>query len=200
MRRHHPVPDFLSELEETTMSSTNMRGAASAPAPAPPPTGRLYLGIGVFAFGWILALALVPVVNGSDLSTSLKATLNTVLIVGCPKIFLLGAIAIMGKPGFAYLKSIIARKLAPPATVSVARYRIGLILLITPILLSSIADYLSLQLLPVRQEHPYLLAMMGDALIVIGLFALGGDFWDKLRALFVRDAKAVFPSDIASAE
>jgi predicted transporter len=154
----------------------------------------LYLGAGVFVLGWVLALALVPVVNGSDLSTSLKATLNTVLIVGFPKIFLLAAIAIMGKPGFAYLKSIIIRKLAPPATVSPARYRIGLILLITPIVLSSIADYLSLQLLPVREAHPYLPAMLGDMLILIGLFLLGGDFWDKLRALFVRDAKAVFPT------
>jgi hypothetical protein len=106
----------------------------------------------------------------------------------------------MGKPGFAYLKSIIVRKLAPPATVSAARYRIGLILVITPILLSSIADYLSLQLLPVRQAYPYLLPMAGDALIVMGLFVLGGDFWDKLRALFVRDAKAVFPSEIAPAK
>ena len=28
---------------------------------------------------------------------------------------------------------------------------------------------------------------------IASLFVLGGDFWDKLRALFVRDAKAVFP-------
>jgi hypothetical protein len=173
------------------MNSTN---TAAASPPAAPPKGRLYLGLGVFILGWVLALALVPLVTSSNLSTSLKATLTTVLVVGFPKIFLLGAIAIMGKPGFAYLKSLIAHKLAPPAAVSAARYRIGLILLITPVLLSSLADYLSLQLLPVRQEHPYLLAMMGDALILIGLFVLGGDFWDKLRALFVRDAKAVFPS------
>ena len=28
---------------------------------------------------------------------------------------------------------------------------------------------------------------------IMSLFVLGGDFWDKLRALFVRQAKAVFP-------
>ena len=27
------------------------------------------------------------------------------------------------------------------------------------------------------------------------LFVLGGDFWDKLRSLFVREAKAVVPGE-----
>jgi hypothetical protein len=42
-------------------------------------------------------------------------------------------------------------------------------------------------------QHPHLMAMSGDLLLIVSLFILGGDFWDKLRALFVRDAKAVFP-------
>jgi hypothetical protein len=84
--------------------------------------------------------------------------------------------------------------LAPPATVSASRYRIGLILLLTPMILSSIGDYASVHLIPVRQQYPYLLAMMGDALILLGLFVLGGDFWDKLRSLFSYQAKAVFPA------
>jgi hypothetical protein len=29
----------------------------------------------------------------------------------------------------------------------------------------------------------------GDILLVTSLFVLGGDFWDKIRALFVQDAK-----------
>jgi hypothetical protein len=29
--------------------------------------------------------------------------------------------------------------------------------------------------------------------LLISLFVLGGDFWDKLRALFVHSARAVFP-------
>ncbi len=39
--------------------------------------------------------------------------------------------------------------------------------------------------------------LFGGAVFVLGLLCpllvLGGDFWDKLRALFVRDAKAQFP-------
>ena len=33
----------------------------------------------------------------------------------------------------------------------------------------------------------------GDLLLLTSLFVLGGDFWDKLRALFFHQAKAVFP-------
>jgi hypothetical protein len=32
-----------------------------------------------------------------------------------------------------------------------------------------------------------------DAMLVASVFVLGGHFWDKLRALFVADARAVFP-------
>jgi hypothetical protein len=32
-----------------------------------------------------------------------------------------------------------------------------------------------------------------DAMFLVSLFVLGGDFWDKLRAIFVREARAVFP-------
>ena len=34
---------------------------------------------------------------------------------------------------------------------------------------------------------------------IVALLVLGGDFWDKLRALFVRNAKAVFHEKAASA-
>jgi hypothetical protein len=34
--------------------------------------------------------------------------------------------------------------------------------------------------------------LAADFLFLTGLFGLGGDFWDKLRALFVYDARAQF--------
>jgi hypothetical protein len=33
-----------------------------------------------------------------------------------------------------------------------------------------------------------------DAITLASLFVLGGDFWDKVRALFLHDARAVFSS------
>lgn len=176
---------------------TDASSSAAMAAPDPAQKRRLIMGVIVFIAGWVIGLALIPIVNSSGLTDALKATLSGIFLLVVPKVFLLIAVAIMGKPGFAYLKSMIGgyfRRFAPPATVSAARYRIGLILLITPIVLSSLGDYLSLYLIPLRQEYPYLLAMGGDLLILLGLFVLGGDFWDKLRALFVHEAKAVFPA------
>ena len=37
-------------------------------------------------------------------------------------------------------------------------------------------------------------AIITDAVFVVSLFVLGGGFWDKLRALFVRTASVVFPA------
>jgi len=157
---------------------------------------RLILGVAVWVAGAALSLAMIPVVNASDLADALKATLNGILLLGVPKVFLFVAIAIMGKPGFAYLKSLIGghlRRFAPPATVSPLRYKIGLILLITTIVLGSLGPYIAHDAFAFRQEHPRILALMGDLLLLVSLFVLGGDFWDKLRALFVREATVVFP-------
>lgn len=176
----------------------------SAGAPGPHPASndprqkkRLILGVAVWVAGWVLGLGLIPVVEGSSLSEGLKTTLNGVLLLGFPKLFLVLAVAIMGKPGFAYLKSLIGarlRRFAPAATVSPMRYRIGLILFIAVIVLSSMGPYIVPESGSLRMQHPHMVAMSGDLLLLISLFILGGDFWDKLRALFVREAKAVFPA------
>jgi len=33
-----------------------------------------------------------------------------------------------------------------------------------------------------------------DLILLVSLFVLGGDFWDKLQALFVYDARVALPS------
>jgi hypothetical protein len=166
-----------------------------------PPTGRLWAGVGVFALGWILALTLVPFVTNSDLSTSAKATLTTLLVVVCPKIFLVGTIAILGKPGFAYIKGVVMtffRKVGPPAEVGKWRYRVGLVMFFLPFLFTWILTYFG-HVLPGGQEATPYYMKGGDAIQILSLFVLGGDFWDKLRSLFVRRAKAEFPEKAAAA-
>jgi hypothetical protein len=165
-----------------------------------PPTGRLWAGVSFFAFGWILALTLVPFVTNSDFPTSVKATLTTLLVVVCPKVFLIGAIAILGKPGFAYLKGHILaffRKVGPPAEVGKWRYRLGLLMFFLPFLLTLLLTYFG-PILPGGREATASYLKGGDVMQIVALFVLGGDFWDKLRALFVRDAKAVFPETSAA--
>jgi hypothetical protein len=163
-----------------------------------PPTGRLWAGVSVFAFGWLLALTLVPFVTNSDYPTSVKATLTTLLVVVCPKIFLIGAIAILGKPGFAYIKGVVMnffRKVGPPAEVGKWRYRVGLVMFFLPFLFIWILTYFGHVLPGGREATPFYLKG-GDVMQILSLFVLGGDFWDKLRSLFIREAKAVFPEKL----
>lgn len=146
----------------------------------------------VFAVSWGLVVALVPMVSSMNLTPALKS----ILIFGVPKLLFLIAVAIMGKPGFAFLKSLIKghiKRLAPPAKVSPMRYRIGLVMFVSVIVLSWMSPYVAPELTPLRQANPRLVAALGDLLLVVSLFALGGDFWDKLHALLIRDAKVVFP-------
>ena len=137
----------------------------------------------------------MPFVTNSDYPTSVKATLTTLLVVVCPKIFLIGAIAILGKPGFAYIKGVVMnffRKVGPPAEVGKWRYRVGLVMFFLPFLTSWILTYFG-HVLPGGREATPAYLKGGDVMQILSLFVLGGDFWDKLRSLFIRQAKAVFP-------
>jgi hypothetical protein len=179
------------------MNAAKQDGPIEAVAP---PTTRLWLGVGVFALGWILALVMVPFVTNSDFPTSVKATLTTLLVVVVPKVFLLAAIAILGKPGFAYLKGVVwkfFRRIAPPPRVGKWRYRLGLVMFFLPILASLFFQYFQPIFEGGAEARPYF-ERAGDIVQIIALFVLGGDFWDKLRSLFVREARAVFPEKSAT--
>jgi hypothetical protein len=73
------------------------------------------------------------------------------------------------------------------------RYTIGLMLFAGPALFAWIASYV-----PSWLPEDYLVRVwinLGlDLVTVASLFVLGGEFWDKLRALFLYDARAMFPS------
>jgi hypothetical protein len=159
-----------------------------------PTRGRLLVGGGVLIFGWLCPL-FVPLVLGSDLSSEWKTTLSGLLLLGIPELFTLAAVAILGKSGFQYLKGILYgwfRRLAPPDTVSLARYRIGLVMFLLPLLFAELSIYAP-NLFPGFAAHPMAFAVTGDAMFFASLLVLGGDFWDKIRALFVHGARARFP-------
>lgn len=163
-----------------------------------PARGRLLVGAGVLIFGWFCPL-FVPLVVGSDLSSGWKTTLSGLLLLGIPEVFTLAAVAILGKPGFEYLKAFLfglLRRLAPPDAVSLTRYRAGLVMFLVPILFAWITIYVP-NLIPGLVTHPIAFAVTGDLMLVASLFVLGGDFWDKIRALFVHRARAHFPDAVA---
>jgi len=69
-----------------------------------PSTWRFRIGVSLFVLGFLSPLS-IPLVYTSGLSTNWKATLSGLFMLGIPELFWLVAAAIMGKPGFSYLKA-----------------------------------------------------------------------------------------------
>ena len=112
--------------------------------------------------------------------------LSAVLVLGLPEVFMLIAVAILGKQGFDYLKSHLWQAIRPADKVSAMRYRIGLVLLFTPILFGWLSPYLELWITEFEVQQ-LRLAIAGDIIFAISLFVLGGNFWLKIKALFTHD-------------
>lgn len=159
-----------------------------------PPKNRLVWGVVVFVSGFLTPL-FMPLVLNSNLSTGLKSVFSGLLAFGIPELFMIIAAGILGKPGFNYLKKyirLVFRVYGPPDSVSKSRYIIGLILFFIPILLALILPYM-LNLVQVVAENYVTISIVSDGLLILSLFVLGGDFWDKLGGLFNRNAKMQFP-------
>lgn len=159
-------------------------------APTSSPGWRFKLGIVLFVLGFTSPLG-IPLVTAMNLSPAWKATLSGLLMLGIPELFWLAAAAIMGKPGFDYIKGRVfgpLKKYAFPETVSRTRYRLGLAMFLAPLLFGWLEPYLSL-LLPVICQQRIWWAITFDVLFLASFFVMGGDFWDRLRALFVYEAR-----------
>ena len=169
-----------------------MTGNQSIAAAKPAAEWRFRLGVVIFVTGFASPL-LIPVVTASGLSTQWKTILSGALAVGIPEVFSIAAVAIMGKRGFDIIKErffSFIRKHGPPERVGRTRYRIGLVMFALPLLLGWSTPYL-LHHIPGYETHRLLVGIVGDVLLIASLFVLGGEFWDKVRALFIRDARVV---------
>jgi hypothetical protein len=85
----------------------------------------------------------------------------------------------------------VLKRYGPPNKVGPMRYKIGLVLFSLPIFFGWISIYAA-RWIPGFESQPLIYAVGGDLLILVSLFVLGGDFWDKVRALFIHNAKARF--------
>jgi hypothetical protein len=177
--------------ERVSVTAAESRNAAA------PPRGRLVLGAALFVAGQLSPL-LIPIVRGLDLTGVWKNVL-TVLVLIAPELGILAAVAVMGKAGFDWLTGRVEAALGrfmqrhgPPDRVGPLRYKIGLIMFVIPLLIGWAAPYAAHHL-PGYQSHTLWYSLTGDLLLVASLFVLGGDFWDKLRALFIHDATARLP-------
>jgi hypothetical protein len=159
-----------------------------------PKLGLLFLILAV------VSPLLVPLVLTSDLPREAKGALAGLLLFGVPMALMLAVVALVGQPAFAFIKRRIAGQDSPPALVSVARYRIGLALLVLAVLVSWIEPLVSPHF-PSIAARRVLIGTLADGMVLISLFVLGGEFWDKVRALFVHNARVVAdsPGKVAAA-
>ena len=154
---------------------------------------RFRLGLIVLVVGWLSPLC-IPLITATELPTRWKTIISGALAVGIPEVFTVAAIAIMGKSGYNLIKERIfsfLKKHGPPDRVSLTRYRIGLVMFVLPLLFAWLGPY-GAHRIPGYEAHRFVVSLIGDMVFVVSLFVLGGEFWDKVRALFSHSARVQF--------
>ena len=154
---------------------------------------RIKLGFALFlaSICWPVFLPVMPFLGFSGASI---AKISGAMLVAAEIMIIAGA-AIAGKDGFAFIKQKVfgfLKSYGPPQEVSRTRYIFGLIVFCIPVVFGWAWPYVG-QYLPGLQENPLVYAIVGDVMLLISLFILGGAFWDKLRSLFIHSAHAVIP-------
>jgi hypothetical protein len=193
--REHRRP--RSGIAEEIVRARRLAAPPAAPTqhPASPGGWSFYAGAALFVLGLASPLG-IALVTASALPTEWKAILAGLLALGIPEVLWVAAAAVMGKSGFAYLKGrlfALLRRYGPPQQVSRTRYRVGLVLFVLPLVFGWLGGYFGHHI-PGFDAHRFPINMAGDLVFLTSLFVLGGDFWDKLKALFRYEARAVFPA------
>lgn len=153
---------------------------------------KVAFGVIILVIGFLSPL-LIPFVTQSSLSTAWKTTISGLLALGVPELFMIVAIAVMGKSGYNKIKSSVLqffKRNGPPMTVSKTRYTFGLVMFSIVILFGVVLPYI-LNHLVYLQEHLIKVTLISDFILISSLWILGGDFWDKLRSIYVYNSRAV---------
>lgn len=156
-------------------------------AQARPPIKSLWIGGVILVVGFLSPLC-IPWVLESPWSDGVKTVLTGLLAFGIPELFMLIAVAVMGKQGYQYMKERASKWITriSPDRVSITRYRFGLVLFTLPLILGFLQPYLG-HFFPFLAETPLFVTMGLDFLLLVSLFVLGGEFWEKLKGLFNHD-------------
>lgn len=152
------------------------------------PGWRFKVGIGIFVLAFALWL-LLPLAASLGVPGGRIAALTGAIFIA-NKVLLVTCIAVMGKPGFQQLKSMVfghAKRLAPSKTVGPTRHVIGLVMFCLPLVSAMLEPYID-NIWPGLRPNIWQLQALGDVMLIASFFVLGGDFWSKIHALFVRTA------------
>jgi hypothetical protein len=158
----------------------------------PGPVGwRFKLGIALFAAALLIWL-LVPIAAAVGVPASRIAGLTGTIFV-LNKVLFLTVVAVLGKSGFQQLKRTLfgyVTGLVPDGIVGPTRHAIGLVMFCLPLVSAWLEPYVD-ALSPGLRPNLWQFQLLGDMMFVASFFVLGGNFWAKIRALFVRTATVV---------
>ena len=159
------------------------------------PGFRFYVGLGIFIASFFMlptGLVLREFISGSFM----RGFVLGVFWISAP-LMKIGSIAILGKSSYAWINyqmHYFYHKVAKPHQITPLRYNIGLGMFILPVLPNYMISFMP-RLVPISLHARYLIVIASDIIFLASLFVLGGDFWDKLRALFIYKAKARFEDE-----
>jgi hypothetical protein len=151
---------------------------------------NLLLGGSFFVLSLICPV-FIPVVRMLGLPENVKNIASGALVIGIPQVFTFLAVIVLGKKGFNLIKEKLfgyIKTLGPPKTVSKTRYRIGLVMFVSPLIFALLAPYAP-EFIPYYEANRITINITGEIILLCSLVVLGGDFWDKLRALFIYEHK-----------
>ena len=159
------------------------------------PGFRFYVGLGIFIASFFMlptGLVLREFTSGSFM----RGFVLGVFWISAP-LMKIGSIAILGKSSYAWINyqmHYFYHKVAKPHQITPLRYNIGLVMFILPFLPNYMISFMP-RLIPISLHARYFIIIASDIIFLASLFVLGGDFWDKLRALFIYKAKARFEEE-----
>ena len=158
----------------------------------PNPGIRFYIGLIIF----LLSFLMLP--TGLFLRHYVSQHFWHAFVLGifwaCAPVMKISSVAILGKPSYLWIKYKfwhIFVKVTRPHEVSRTRYTIGLIMFCIPLVSNYVMSFAP-QIIAKAYHIHLIVNICLDALFICSVFVLGGDFWDKLRALFVYIAKVKF--------
>ena len=159
---------------------------------------RLKLGIALIVGGNILFFTSAWIA-WMPWPTSVKGTLWTILFF-TPEVGTLIGVALMGKENYERFKAVafaFIGRVKPAGNIGALRHNIGLALFFVPVLPAYIMAYKP-EWLPDSSPLRWQVKIAADVIFIAALFVLGGDFWDKLHALFDHKARAATPKTEAT--
>ena len=150
---------------------------------------RFYAGMAAMVLAVVMPLAavFVPVLG---LPTAQSAVLAGILLAGGPEVLCILAVALLGKDTFKYFahKATNAfRRAVFERPASKTRYYAGLAIILLSWLPAYVYAYFPAAM-PGGNARIYVLAGM-DLAFVASVFLMGGEFWEKVRRIFIYEGK-----------